>query len=45
MSIMKHRAEQLGGTLEVQPDRGGTIVTCRVPGIARPLAGLDLADL
>jgi len=45
VSIMKHRAEQLGGTLEVQPDRGGTIVTCRVPGIARPLAGLDLADL
>ena len=45
VSIMKHRAEQLGGTLEVQPDSGGTIVTCRVPGIARPLAGLDLADL
>jgi two-component system, NarL family, sensor histidine kinase FusK len=45
VSIMKHRAEQLGGTLEVQPVSGGTIVTCTVPGIARPLAGLDLADL
>ena len=45
VSIMKHRAEQLGGTLEVRPDRGGTTVVCSVPGIARPVPGQDLADL
>ena len=42
VSIMKHRAEQLGGTLEVQPDRDGTTVVCSVPGIARPLGLEDL---
>ena len=45
LSIMKHRAEQLGGTLEVLPNGGGTTVVCTVPGIARPNAAQDLADL
>jgi signal transduction histidine kinase len=45
VSIMKHRAEQLGGTLEVQPDSSGTTVVCSVPGVARPVPGQDLADL
>jgi two-component system, NarL family, sensor histidine kinase FusK len=42
LSIMKHRAEQLGGTLEIEPDRGGTTVICSVPGVARPLGLTDL---
>jgi len=45
LGIMKHRAEQLGGTLEVRPDAGGTTVVCVVPGIARPNAAQDMADL
>jgi signal transduction histidine kinase len=45
LSIMKHRAEQLGGALDIQPNRGGTTVVCSVPGIARPVPGQDLADL
>lgn len=33
LNIMRHRAELLGGTLEVKkmPDSRGTIVTCRIP--------------
>ena len=42
VSIMKHRAAQLGGTLEVRLDGGGTTVVCSVPGIARPLGIADL---
>jgi signal transduction histidine kinase len=45
LAIMKYRAEQLGGTLEVQPNTGGTTVVCSVPGIARPVPGQNLADL
>ena len=31
--LMKHRAESIGGTLTMDyPIRGGTVVTCRVPG-------------
>ena len=42
VSIMKHRAAQLGGTLEVQLDGSGTTVVCSVPGIASPLGIADL---
>lgn len=34
LGIMKHRAEMLGGSLEVRSDGAGTTVTCMVPGIA-----------
>jgi len=39
LSIMKHRVEQLGGTLEIQGDGGGTTIVCLVPGIARLIPG------
>jgi two-component system, NarL family, sensor histidine kinase FusK len=45
LGIMKHRAEQLGGTLEVRPGARGTTVVCVVPGIARANPAQDLADL
>lgn len=45
LSIMKQRAEQLGGTLEVLRNRKGVAVICVVPGIARPIPGQNPADL
>ena len=38
LSIMRYRANLLGGTLEVESGGGGTTVVCTVPEIAR-LAG------
>lgn len=35
LGIMRHRAEVLGGTLEVTSDEEGTMVTCAVPSVAR----------
>lgn len=35
LGIMQHRAELLGGTLDVRSDGTGTTVTCVVPGIGR----------
>jgi signal transduction histidine kinase len=34
LGIMKHRAEMLGGTLDVRSDGTGTRVVCVVPGVA-----------
>jgi signal transduction histidine kinase len=44
LSIMKYRAEMIGGSLRVESTGQGTIVTCVLPGLARLRARRDGAD-